>query len=317
MIKGKVSYMAPEQIRLEALDRRTDVFAAGILLYVLTTGRHPFKADEQSKTAIAITSGAPAIKPSKLVPGYPERLERVVLKALAKAPEDRYATAQELGDDLLRTMPPSRVAPHEELQKYMSELLPERLAEHQALIRKALGVWDPLGPQSSALPKTAHSSSTLRAVSVSDATRNAPLVESSASPDAPADIPTGAPEARRPRSRSATTLLAITAGATIGAVAIVATLGSRPGADPSQGSHATAALSTPSASHPSTSPPLPPVEALPPVAPQAVEPAPSAQPNALEPSPATKKSARPTASRSAKAKPAPNAATGLKNPYAQ
>ena len=314
MIKGKISYMAPEQIRLEALDRRTDVFAVGILLYVLTTGRHPFRADEVSKTALAITSGAPVIKPTKLIPEYPERLERVVLKALAKDPEQRYATTQELGEDLVRTMPPSRVAPHEEIQKYVAELVPESLARHQELIRKALGVRDPAGGlDRGMLPKTAQSSSTLRAVSVSDATSNAPISDvSGASPVI--EVPSQA----RPRGRAATTLIAVAAGAVIGAAAIVALLSTRTVTAEAPHMAGGGAVRLPLPSIPAVE--VPPLAAVP-SADSATrsnvpEPAPSAEQAAPAPKIAVKKGARPPGPKVPKPRPAATESTGLKDPYA-
>ena len=56
-LKGKIAYMSPEQLRGERIDRRTDVFAMGILLYMMTTGTHPFRGDDQAQTIRRISSG--------------------------------------------------------------------------------------------------------------------------------------------------------------------------------------------------------------------------------------------------------------------
>jgi serine/threonine-protein kinase len=169
-LRGKVAYMAPEQIRLEPMDRRADIFAIGILLYLLTTGRHPFKASDQHATALSILSDEPVRPPSTVREGYPAKIERVVLRALAKKPGDRYTTAREFADDLLRAIPPSlRGAGHDELRAYMKELLPAQFGRHQELVRLARDVPDPAfasAPVSigQVIKQSGRSSSTLRAV---------------------------------------------------------------------------------------------------------------------------------------------------------
>lgn len=98
-IKGKLSYMAPEQITSREFDRRADVFAAGCVLYEASVGVRAFHGTDALATMYQILErGAEA--PSKLVPDYPPELERIVLKALAKSVDDRYQTAEELQHDL-------------------------------------------------------------------------------------------------------------------------------------------------------------------------------------------------------------------------
>jgi serine/threonine protein kinase len=98
-VRGKVSYLSPEQCRCEPLDRRSDVFAIGIVLWELTTSRRLFRRESDFATMRAITEGS-TIPPSQRRPGYPPELEAIVMKALARRPEDRYQTAQELQLDL-------------------------------------------------------------------------------------------------------------------------------------------------------------------------------------------------------------------------
>jgi eukaryotic-like serine/threonine-protein kinase len=99
-LKGKVQFMAPEQAFCDEVDRRTDVFALGIVLYQLTTGTHPFRADNELATLARITSPDPVPAPSTLVPDYPPELSAVVMKALSKQRDERYASMVELGDAL-------------------------------------------------------------------------------------------------------------------------------------------------------------------------------------------------------------------------
>lgn len=88
VLKGKVNYMSPEQCRGEPLDHRSDVFALGVMLYVLTVGDQPFAAPSDFETLKAIAEGRFA-SPSERRPGYPAPLEAIVQGALALAPQER------------------------------------------------------------------------------------------------------------------------------------------------------------------------------------------------------------------------------------
>ncbi len=81
-IKGKLSYMSPEQILGSNVDRRADVFALGCVLYEATTGRRPFAGEHDRQAMSAIVIGNYDL-PSVLVPSYPRELENVIRKALA------------------------------------------------------------------------------------------------------------------------------------------------------------------------------------------------------------------------------------------
>ena len=99
MIKGKYGYLSPEQALAEPLDRRSDVFAIGILLWEMTVGRRLYKINGELATLQRIVY-ADAPRPSKLVAHYPPDLEQIVMKALNRARDERYQTAQELQVDL-------------------------------------------------------------------------------------------------------------------------------------------------------------------------------------------------------------------------
>ncbi|MBK9756216.1 MAG: serine/threonine protein kinase [Nannocystis sp.] len=99
--KGKVAYMSPEQVGDQAIDRRSDVFAIGILLYELVTLTHLFDGENEYAIMDQIAKGE-VPPPSTRRPGIAPELERIILKALALAREDRYSTALELAEDLER-----------------------------------------------------------------------------------------------------------------------------------------------------------------------------------------------------------------------
>ena len=142
-LKGKIAYMSPEQLRGERIDRRTDVFAMGILLYMMTTGTHPFRGDEQGQTIRRISDDEPVTPPSSIVPGYPAGLEAVVLQALAKDASKRYPTANDMLIGLTRALPPSmRPSTDEEVAEFLRALLPDRLEKRKSAIKSALEAAD-------------------------------------------------------------------------------------------------------------------------------------------------------------------------------
>ena len=99
VVKGKFSYMSPEQCQGKVLDRRSDVFSIGVLLYEVTTQSKLFRAKTEYDLVQQVVD-ARIPPPSSRVPGYPRELEQIVMRALAKEPADRYATAQLLQLDL-------------------------------------------------------------------------------------------------------------------------------------------------------------------------------------------------------------------------
>ena len=99
ILKGKVAYMSPEQAMGESIDRRSDVFCIGILLWEMTTGKWLYHRKSELETLKAVAeSDAPL--PSSVHPGYPRDLEQIVMKTLARRREDRWATAGELANAL-------------------------------------------------------------------------------------------------------------------------------------------------------------------------------------------------------------------------
>jgi len=96
---GTPAYMAPEQWRDQSLDARTDVYGLGIMTYLLLTGHTPFEAETAHAMMYYHLDELPPA-PRIYVPGLAPAVEKVVLKALAKKPEDRYVSAGALATDL-------------------------------------------------------------------------------------------------------------------------------------------------------------------------------------------------------------------------
>ncbi|MEA2604839.1 MAG: eukaryotic-like serine/threonine-protein kinase [Acidobacteriota bacterium] len=99
MVMGTPGHMAPEQIRGQRTDARTDVFALGLLLFEAATGRHPFPADGPMARSLAILGEKP-LALSRLRPDLPRELERLLDRCLEKDPDRRLASAAELRHDL-------------------------------------------------------------------------------------------------------------------------------------------------------------------------------------------------------------------------
>jgi serine/threonine-protein kinase len=147
-LKGKVSYMAPEQVRGEPIDRRIDVFALGIVLYALTTGKHPFRRESEAATMYNIASDEAVVPPRKVRPDYPPTLEAVLLKALAKDPANRYATASEFLRALDQSLPASeRANTDEDIAQFIRKLFGNRREESRAALAEALALADKQGPR--------------------------------------------------------------------------------------------------------------------------------------------------------------------------
>ncbi|MEW5940842.1 MAG: SUMF1/EgtB/PvdO family nonheme iron enzyme [Chloroflexota bacterium] len=92
---GTPEYMAPEQAKAKTVDHRVDIYALGIVLYEMVTGRKPFVADTPMAVLI-MQATEPLPPPRKFAPSLPDRAEKILLKALAKKPDDRYQTMDEL-----------------------------------------------------------------------------------------------------------------------------------------------------------------------------------------------------------------------------
>jgi serine/threonine protein kinase len=98
-LKGKVGYVAPEQITGQPLDRRSDIFSAGVMQYIMATMTHPFPGNSDAERLQKIVTGN-VVPPREINPDVDPELERIILKAMSTSPDARYNTAAEMGQEL-------------------------------------------------------------------------------------------------------------------------------------------------------------------------------------------------------------------------
>ena len=94
MVLGSLHYMSPEQIAGKQADARSDLYSVGVTLYRMVTGKRPFDGDN-SLAIMRAQSETPAIPPRQINPALPETISAAILRSLAKAPEERFQTADE------------------------------------------------------------------------------------------------------------------------------------------------------------------------------------------------------------------------------
>ena len=121
VVKGKVWYMAPEQMQLQPIDRRADVFSLGAVLYELTVGERPWPGDILAQVGMRILKEEPR-PPTRVHADYPEQLETILIAALAKEPDERTASARALQSQLERFLVNTKHhATHNEVAAYLRE----------------------------------------------------------------------------------------------------------------------------------------------------------------------------------------------------
>ncbi len=146
VLKGKFEYMSPEQASGGDVTAQSDVFACGILLHELLTGRRLFKTDSDIKTLEKVKA-ADVPTPSSLNPGIPARLDAIVARALTRSPADRYPDARAMQGDLLEFLSPITVdEARDGLRRFLHELFTDEIAsERERLVdgsQKAAVLWE-------------------------------------------------------------------------------------------------------------------------------------------------------------------------------
>lgn len=135
IIKGKFGYIAPELIRGQTVDRRADIWGIGVIAWELLTGEKLFRGDSDLDTLRAVID-APVAPPSGVREGLPSGVDDVVLRALARDPDKRYATARELGRDLARLAADGgSVTTSADLGDWMQQLFPGGKEQRMQLVR--------------------------------------------------------------------------------------------------------------------------------------------------------------------------------------
>jgi serine/threonine protein kinase len=137
-VKGKFGYMSPEQARGEPVDRRSDVFSLGIVLFEMTTGERLFQGETPAHTLRMVAAGR-VPNPARMFPGYPEKLAAIVMTALSLDVERRFQTADELRSALEQYLIEERMLVSQaSVGQLVRRVLGTRLATQHDAIREAL-----------------------------------------------------------------------------------------------------------------------------------------------------------------------------------
>jgi eukaryotic-like serine/threonine-protein kinase len=139
-LKGKLAYMSPEQVRGSAIDRRTDIFALGVVLWELTTSRRLFRMESDLETLERVQACV-VPPPSSIVENYPVELEAIVMRALAKDPARRFSATREMSRALQQyLMRCSSFVGSEEIGAYVKHVLSDRFRKREAHLQWAAEV---------------------------------------------------------------------------------------------------------------------------------------------------------------------------------
>jgi serine/threonine protein kinase len=106
VLKGKMAYMAPEQLSGGEVSRRVDIYALGVVLWEVLAGKRLFAGESDEQLVVKILVGAKE-PPSQHTPGVPAELDAIVMRALSKNPAERFASAREMADALMRVVTPA------------------------------------------------------------------------------------------------------------------------------------------------------------------------------------------------------------------
>jgi serine/threonine-protein kinase len=137
VVKGKFASVAPECLKGNKPDRRADIWGIGVVAWELLTGRRLFRRETDVDTLCAV-SEAPIARPSEIRPGLPSAIDDIVLRALARDPEQRYATARELGRDFARFCArDGQVVTSADVADWLRELFPGGRERKQQIVALA------------------------------------------------------------------------------------------------------------------------------------------------------------------------------------
>ncbi|MCC6898513.1 MAG: serine/threonine protein kinase [Polyangiaceae bacterium] len=277
-LKGKIAYMAPEQALGQTdIDRRADVFAAGIVLWEVLAGRRLFKSENEAATlSRVLTDPIPVLH--EAAPHVEPALSEVVMKALDRDRDKRYATAAEFADALERAATAAgQLAPPKELAQYVKSVLGEEIEQQRDAVRAWLARSEP--SQAAPFIRSAVASSVSSAAMVMPGNNDLTLAEPVSKSQISMMQPVPAPAPKR------TGLIIALAAAVLLGGAVLFLLGRSTGSAAGPTPPAAAVPAAPSTATPAASIPPAPTPVLPSAAP---EPTPSASAPA-----ATKKPGKP------------------------
>jgi serine/threonine protein kinase len=161
MVKGKLQYMSPEQVRGEPLDGRSDQFSLGIVLWEMCTGRRLFKADSEINTLQKILQ-TPVPKPTSHVPGFPAELEAIIMRMLERDINRRFASLGDVAARLKEYLDRSSVQSGEVgvaafVQQILGKELDERIADLTPMEPTEASASTPVAPARQATRSTSTS----------------------------------------------------------------------------------------------------------------------------------------------------------------
>ena len=135
-LKGKIAYMSPEQVTGAQVDRRSDVFSLGVVLYEATTGQRPFRGDGDHQVMHALLKGEfPA--PTTIIRNYPPELERIVMRALAAQPILRFPSAERMRFSLEEFLARGHLVTQSHVAQLVRTRLGEQIDKRKDRIRQA------------------------------------------------------------------------------------------------------------------------------------------------------------------------------------
>jgi eukaryotic-like serine/threonine-protein kinase len=172
-LRGKLLYMSPEQAWGKPMDRRSDLFSLGVVLYEMVTDHRPFLGSTDM-SILEMVRECQVAKPSTLNPRLPERLESVIMMALARDPDDRYQDAAEMYRDLEAVMHEGTPLPSGAIARFLESLFDDQ--ERADSVEDTAPMPTEPAPAPEAEPPAAEAPPVVEAVDA-DAGLGPPLVE--------------------------------------------------------------------------------------------------------------------------------------------
>jgi serine/threonine protein kinase len=142
LLKGKASYLSPEQVAGMQLDRRSDIFSFGTMLYSLATGRHPFRGETELKTAENVVTYMPP-RPRALVSTIHPHVDAIIMRALEKDPARRFASALDLHHAITEANAAAGRPPTDaDVAAFVDKVIGERLSKRATKLRATVRAFE-------------------------------------------------------------------------------------------------------------------------------------------------------------------------------